>query len=371
MSKNMGVYKITNKINGMFYIGSSKDLAARKRQHFADLRSNRHVNPRLQNAYNKYGKSSFVFQVIKYVEIEAELRNLEQHYLDTLDACNRDIGYNLNAYATGGGLFGEQNGFYGKTHSEKTLKILRKKCALKGERNPFFGKGHLLRGKKNPNYGNKGAKNPLSKQIAQIDPEDLGVIKVWGASIDITRELGYHGGNICRICKDIEEGKPWKKYKNYNWCYEKDLAKLKTKVDYSNPQRRAVLQLDKNTGELIAKYNSLAEAAESMGVRPENISRCCRGINKTSQGYTWMFADEEVYKPNKTSLRGKNNPRARSVIQLTPEGKYVAKYSTIKEAAELTNTSLNGLYQNLSGRKNGLSGGYKWMYLEEYEALTN
>ena len=77
---NCGVYEIVNLMNNKRYIGSSKDLAARKKQHFRGSQS----NPHMQCAMRKYGKENFVFNVLEYV-CESDLLSVEQFYIDTLN----------------------------------------------------------------------------------------------------------------------------------------------------------------------------------------------------------------------------------------------------------------------------------------------
>lgn len=59
-----GIYWILNTINNKIYIGSSKDLYIRKRKHFERLKKGNHTNNHLQNAYNKYGKETFEFEIL-------------------------------------------------------------------------------------------------------------------------------------------------------------------------------------------------------------------------------------------------------------------------------------------------------------------
>ena len=54
--KISGVYKITNMVNGLFYISSSKDIHTRWKQHKKNLRNGDHNNTHLQNAWNLYGE---------------------------------------------------------------------------------------------------------------------------------------------------------------------------------------------------------------------------------------------------------------------------------------------------------------------------
>lgn len=54
----------------------------------------------------------------------------------------------------------------------------------------------------------------------------------------------------------------------------------------------AVDQYDKSNN-LLAHYESLAEASGVTGVSVCSIIKACRGINKTSGGYIWRYADPE------------------------------------------------------------------------------
>ena len=99
---NSGIYKITNKNNGKFYIGSSKHLDRRWWEHQNDLIKNDHINPKLQHAWNYHGKDAFDFTIIETVE-ETKLFEREQFYLDMFKP--NKIGYNIADKACGGDNF--------------------------------------------------------------------------------------------------------------------------------------------------------------------------------------------------------------------------------------------------------------------------
>lgn len=77
----IGLYKIINKINSKFYIGSSDDIERRFKRHLLDLSKNKHDNQHLQSAWNKYGSEAFLFEVYKSCE-PSVLLNEEQKELD-------------------------------------------------------------------------------------------------------------------------------------------------------------------------------------------------------------------------------------------------------------------------------------------------
>lgn len=87
-----GVYKIQNIINKKVYIGSSKNIIKRWKNHELYLNKNSHYVKELQEDYNKYGKDSFKFEILENVEKEEDLRNKERFYIDKYNAIKE--GYN-------------------------------------------------------------------------------------------------------------------------------------------------------------------------------------------------------------------------------------------------------------------------------------
>lgn len=78
-----GVYAIVNLLNNKKYIGSTRKLRKRFRQHFNDLYKGTHVNSILQRAYNKYGAEHFGFVVLERCDDVVEtLLYIEQKYID-------------------------------------------------------------------------------------------------------------------------------------------------------------------------------------------------------------------------------------------------------------------------------------------------
>lgn len=93
----IGIYKILNITNGKYYVGSSVNINGRWLKHKALLRHNKHENPKLQNAWNKYGEESFSFEIIEECEKE-KLLNREQFYIDDISNFNEDC-YNISKIA--------------------------------------------------------------------------------------------------------------------------------------------------------------------------------------------------------------------------------------------------------------------------------
>lgn len=97
----MGIYKITNNVDGKIYVGSSHNITIRWNTHQRELKFNNHDNKYMQSAWNKYGQEGFKFEIVEKVEHEENLLDIEQRWLDDTQCYNPEIGYNLSCLTRG------------------------------------------------------------------------------------------------------------------------------------------------------------------------------------------------------------------------------------------------------------------------------
>lgn len=101
-----GIYKIVNKVNGKYYVGSSRGIEERCDGHKKELENGTHVNPHLQSAWSKYGGENFTFNFVEEVLGGQGARlECEQVYLD--EGFEKGVLYNV-AQKAGGGNLGEE-----------------------------------------------------------------------------------------------------------------------------------------------------------------------------------------------------------------------------------------------------------------------
>ena len=102
-NKNQGIYKILNTVNDHIYIGSTiQGFSKRWCDHRTLLYRNKHKNPYLQNAWNKYGKEAFVFieqERLNDISDVNKIREREQYWIDNLKP-----EYNLSDVALYGAM---------------------------------------------------------------------------------------------------------------------------------------------------------------------------------------------------------------------------------------------------------------------------
>lgn len=142
-----GIYKIINKVNGKYYVGSSENINGKRGRwfwHLHRLNKNKHRNKHLQNAWNKYGKENWEWVIIEQVD-PSMLFEKEQPYLDI---CKNypDTNYNFSYDATRPAL--------GYKHSFKTLQKMS--IAKSGSNNPMYGRSHSSETKQKVGQSLKG-----------------------------------------------------------------------------------------------------------------------------------------------------------------------------------------------------------------------
>ncbi len=235
-----GIYKIFNKINNKIYIGSSINLNKRKYYHFYKLSKNNHSNKHLQSAYNKYGKDNFKFEIIEYIQDKNLLLEREQYWIDLLNSCNDNVGYNILPKA-GNSLgyihsksakkkiskanSGKNNPFYGKNHSESTkIKISKSKRGTKMSNDTKNKISNSLSGINNPNFG---------KQISMETKKKISIANTGKKNINVYRKVKNIDTNIV--------------------------------------------------------FDSITEASEYYDIPRTHISSVCNGKRKTCGGYKWLY----------------------------------------------------------------------------------
>lgn len=232
------IYKIINKENGKFYLGSTHNFQERVERHFNDLENGNHHNLILQRAWDKYGKE--VFEIKRVETVEENLRKREQEFLDEFSplAENRDV-YNISSCSSGGDLLSQHPN---KEEIEKR----------KSERFREYIKS-LSEEERKKKWGRNGKSNPNWK----------GGIYEEKTTCNCGNDKNYRAEK-CRECYD-KSGKNNPFYgKSHTEEAKKKMSETQ-KGSYNGDQNKPIIGGEK-------KYSSLGEAARKLDVNINTIS---------------------------------------------------------------------------------------------------
>ena len=305
--KICGIYCIKNLKNGKRYIGLSRDIHGRWKQHISDLNGNRHINEHLQSSWNKYGENNFAFYIIEQC-LKDDLCDKEKYYISKYDTVNNKYGYNMTSGGDG-------------------INNLRDECSEK------ISIGETL------------------YPVVQLSLEGKFVKKhrnCTKASIDICGDSSMTE-NI-RNCCDNKYG--CKSIKGYMWLYEKDYDKNK-KYEYEKTKPfKKVVKYDE-LGNFIKIYDSCSIAEKETGINKKLISAVCHGQKRVAYGYVWRLYGDSFDK-YETKHKVKT-----PVAQYDTNNNFIRTFESQQEVKDVLGIHIGSV---LSGRTK-TAGGYIWKYV--------
>ncbi len=207
-----GIYKITNKLNGKCYIGSTKSLKRRQYNHFYLLKLGKHHSLYLQNSYNKHGKDNFEFEILIYCPI-TDLLLFEQWFLDIVKP-----EYNIckTAGSSAGAVMSEQTkqkialSMTGKKHSEETKSKI-------GKASKIVADSKIAQGIKVGGFKGLSPRSiPRFMNISQFTKNGV-FIKEWSTTKDISDQLGCNRARVIECCRGQRKSE-----KKFLWKFSKN-----------------------------------------------------------------------------------------------------------------------------------------------------
>jgi len=257
--KYPGIYLIINLVNNKFYIGSAKNLWQRKLTHLRDLKNNKHKNIYLQNSYNKHGLQYFIIILLEKVESKNDLTAREQYWIDTLDATNKEIAYNICPTA---------ESKLGCHHSEKT-KIKMSKS---------------MKGVKRTDEGKKNMSISKSKTIIQCTINGK-YIQEWESANYASKALNFSQTNISRACLHNNNYAH-----NYLWFFKSEYEQKDFDVNKFIPRIGKKINQFTLDGQLIKTWDTYKDIKINSEIRTTYLLGCCEGTYKSHKGFIWKYA---------------------------------------------------------------------------------
>ena len=296
-----GIYEIVNLVTGQKYVGSTVGFHWRYRCHFADLKANRHANPKLQHSFNKYKEKSFSF-LIKEVVTEQEecliktIRTKEQLLIDGWDyyfnirtevTCTesaltrRVLQYSID------GIFLKEYHSVAAASRDNSLGMEQIRKVINGSSNIHGGYrwvdwtenyskniGPLVDINSKQGMVNFWQRNRYS--INQFSKKTGKLIRVWDSRDLMLKELGL---NKRTFNMHISSNRP-ASIKGFTFEVPElkgRVVKMKKSVSVTNSTETKV-------------FPSISEASKHIGVNPAIVSRALK-LGKQVRGYDLQFVE--------------------------------------------------------------------------------
>lgn len=266
----IGIYKITNKITNKCYIGQSIHIEERFKEHLW-----RSHNSSIHQAIMDEGLDNFTFEVLEECP-QSKLNEREKYWISYYDSF-------LNGYNRSRG--GETGCQY---DPEEILKDYLKTNNISQTARNFNCHKNTVR-QIIHSYGIHRDDLQQAKPIEQVDPKTLKVIATYDSIGSAARSMGVSISAIQQVI-----------YGNNQSCKGYYFKEKNSNIDFSNYkvslQKRAVNQIDLQTKEIIATYNSMADAAEALGKDRKNggsqICAVCKKKKNAAFGYGWEYVNQ-------------------------------------------------------------------------------
>lgn len=253
----IGIYKITNLLNGKIYIGQSVDIWKRISEHKwrALNKGDNSYNCAIHRAFRKYGIENFKFEIIEETD-EKSLDEKEIFYIKFFNSLCPN-GYNIKK----GGQ--RKESYIYKDITDKP-KYFCKQCGKQVTNSKSglcvscFNKSRAIK--------NRPSKEELKDMIMSLP------------FTEIARIYKVSDNTIRKWCKLYDL--PYKSKELFPKKEEKEAIDL----------RKPIAKIDPNTEEVIEVFQSCSEAARSLGLKSNShIVEACKGKIKKAYGYKWRY----------------------------------------------------------------------------------
>lgn len=213
-NKTTGIYCIENLSTHKKYIGQSVNIEERWYKHKKALNDNCHDNQYLQNSWNKYDSEDFVFSIIEECPLE-KLDEKECYYIELYNTLDRNYGYNLKTGGQNGGAIvseeirDKMSSILKETFANNPeLRSQKRELALKqwsnpeikakitGENNGMYGKTHSEEAREKISKTHKGKPSP-KRNMTPVYCVELD--KVFECAVQAAKELNI-SNQILEVC---------------------------------------------------------------------------------------------------------------------------------------------------------------------------
>tara|TARA_Y100000816_G_scaffold291582_1_gene283371 strand:+ start:1205 stop:2620 length:1416 start_codon:yes stop_codon:yes gene_type:complete len=286
----MHIYKITNLINKKIYIGLSTSSSNDRWKSHLWSAKNKAIQA-IDRAIYKYGKENFKNEVLEKVSFKKGIKYLENreiYYISKYKSFKSNIGYNQS--------------LGGNVNVAKKLSVKSKANMSKAQPKSLFVAAYKVNGKLYKTYNN------LKLAADEFKISKSAIHKVLNRSD--------------RICKNLI----WRVSKN------KNIPKKIEKFKHIPIRSRKIVYKWSKTGNLLEKYNSIADAATKNNCNTPDINRVLKKEIMFTGGFHWTYKNKFI-KPRKRKFWISGSKVSLKVNVYNDKGKFIETIDGIGKTA--------------------------------------
>ena len=137
-------------------------------------------------------------------------------------------------------------------------------------------------------------------------------------------------------------------------------------IIFKNKKYNNVIQFDLNYN-VIQYFNSVTKASKELNIKKTLIHDCCNNNQKTANGFIFMYKNN--YNPN-IQYKLIKNTKAKKIVQLDLNMNKIKNFESIIKASIELNICDSSISSCCKGKRN-TTGGFKFMYFEDYNNQLN
>ena len=245
------VYKITNKINKMAYIGSSIRVEKRQKQHInsSKNKNNPRYNYPLYKAFREFGIDNFLFEIIaddfNSVQDMEEYEQQMIDYYNTLDP----FGYNQTRCTHSNNILSENH--------QKYIKRISKKCA-------------------------------------KVDINN-NIIEIYSSYHDAARKNNKDGDNGASEVRQVCKGERSSCFNNLYFRDIDDNEQIIEKPFKNSHGKKTLVAINVNNPEEEKFFESISQAAIELATDRTSIQQCIQGSKRYSIVKGYILREIDLY----------------------------------------------------------------------------
>lgn len=207
------------------------------------------------------------------------------------------------------------------------------------------------------NIDEGGNTSTQSKKAIYLIDKSKNILAEFSSAEDVERELGLNAASVTECCNS-----PQRRLTTGGriFCYKDNYDTFVIREKKCHPNSKQIYQV-LDTGEIIATYESIQQAAKATNLSASHITACCKGTRNSVGGYFWSYVDQIDSLNIQVSNTYKYHTNSLTVYQYNLNNELINTFKSCNEAAKAINCAVSSIARCCKGERK-TAAGFKWTY---------